>query len=89
MNQLQKHIADSLERFYKKYGHIQAVKDEMSGNSYSPISDFFQAEMLQLLSIAKGEVENHPNTFGIVDKDGKGGAILVEDVLGTLTITEK
>ena len=27
---------------------------------------------------------NHPKTFGITDKQGRGGAILVEDVLSLL-----
>lgn len=30
-------------------------------------------------------IKNSPNTFGITDKDGRGGAILIDDLIKELT----
>lgn len=33
------------EEFYKEFGHIYAIKNEMSGNSYNQIFNFFESQL--------------------------------------------
>lgn len=90
MPPLQQHIEDSLKKFDQKCntriekGGFTYLYERDDHLSQEDIKSFLKQSLLEQADILKGEVENHPNTFGIVDKDGKGGAILVEDVLDLL-----
>jgi len=37
----------------------------------------------------KEKIINSPKTFGLTDKEGRGGAILVEDILDILSLEDK
>ena len=100
MNQLQKHIADSLKKFEKTFciedyagepfldnGHI----DSPDENLHKKIQYFLQQSLLQLLEIAKGEVEKKlkdsvPANYNEDDYNA-GVQEGLSQALDTLTIT--
>lgn len=46
MSLLQQQIKKSWEEFKKEFGHIYAVKNEMSGNSYKTFSSFLRQQLI-------------------------------------------
>lgn len=87
-NQLQKHIADSLERFDKNIdGYISSRQAKKLA----------EQSLLQLLEIARGEVEKKKNTVILGTEESSkaykhktdGYHRAIKDVLDTLTITKE
>ena len=82
MNQLQKHIADSLEKVDKLW----------YGASPESTKQLMHQSLLQLLEIARGEVRKiigYHYDGDYLDKDSDGQYLDLDDVLDTLTITKK
>ena len=78
-------------------GLIKEFKDKWEGaNTGSPLSSLVIMDMVADIRTLLAshttklmeEVRNDPRTFGITDKEGRGGAILVEDVIEILTKDE-
>lgn len=91
MTKIEQHIEDSIEEFYKKFGHIQVVKNEISGNSYNTFADFLEQSQLELIEAIRGEVEKIPEYDGVPDLDNDKWKELIfrQDVLDLLKINRE
>lgn len=49
-----------------------------------PIRTIILLTSINLIKSIEEMIINHPKTFGITDRKGRGGAILVEDVIASL-----
>lgn len=63
---------------------IQSIKELDEKIFPHPIKTTLAFITIALIESIKETIINHPKTFGITDKKGRGGAILVEDVIASL-----
>lgn len=59
---LQNLLDKTKEEFFEKFGYIQAIKNEKSGNSYTRISDFITQSQLAVIKEVIKMMPKYPCT---------------------------